>query len=86
MANQDISTDKRLQRKILDRLAMVNVHSKSPGRHSIRASQFGEGKAAPPAVFVSGLILLRTLSRRRALREGGCGKVMQRPRTWEKSL
>jgi hypothetical protein len=45
MANQDISTDKRRQRKILDRLAMVNVHSKV--QEGIRSEQVNLARERP---------------------------------------
>jgi hypothetical protein len=50
MANQDIFPDKRLLRKIQDRLAMASVHSKI--RESVRAGQVDLARQGPPLPFL----------------------------------
>ena len=50
MANQDIFLDKRLLRKIQDRLAMISVHSKA--REGLRAEQVNLAREGPRDRFL----------------------------------
>jgi hypothetical protein len=50
MANQDVFPDKRLLRKIQDRLAMISVHSKI--LEGVRTEQVTSAKEGPPLPFL----------------------------------
>jgi hypothetical protein len=52
MANQEVFTDKRLLRKIHDRLAMSSAHSKI--REGLRAEQVDLAREGPPPFLFQG--------------------------------